>query len=240
MADLLQGLETQAPKRKKLTKHLEGMRDELLKLRRVPFEGSVNEARCRTTAELCAALVAGGTDLPVTLLINSEGGDMRAADRLLDRLDTLGVRLSGVMVGRADSAALDIFLRCYKRGRFVLPRSRALPHFAFHEARLVARSLEELLADAERFAKSLWRYEERGRKWMCERTGLSPEELVKILQDGDKLEIDLDAEELVQHGFAHGVLEDFDLKKPHPKLEPWHESFQKKAEPEPPPEPRSS
>src|SRR3989344_1198377 len=230
MTDLSESAPAKVPTKTKPKKQkfLCGMRKQLLSLRRVPFEGTVTDERCNKLIRHCAALAELDRELPVTILFNSRGGDIDAMDALIDRFGALGVRLQGVVIGQASSAALDIFLRCDRRKRFVLPRASVLPHFSSLKVKLIARSEEQLLADAQKFAKDHWRDEERGRRWICERTGLPPESLPELLSDGQDLRRALNAERMVALGFAAGILEDFDFKKPHPKLEPW--AFEAKAE----------
>ncbi len=80
----------------------------------------------RVTAQLLA--LAGESDEPITVYINSQGGHVEAGDTIHDVIQFIKPVVRMVGTGWVASAGTHIFLAAEKENRFCLPNTRFLIH----------------------------------------------------------------------------------------------------------------
>ena len=156
----------------------EEFNDRLLKKRTILLEGDITAEKCQKVRQLMMEL-AIQSDKQITLIIDSEGGDIHSALWLLDFIKVLGAPVIGVVNGKCMSAALVILQGCQRR--------IATIHSEF-QCHYITSSFEILIdgrTDKEAMAARLKRAGESQReveRIFCKRTGNPPGKMKKILQ----------------------------------------------------------
>ncbi|MSU89676.1 ATP-dependent Clp protease proteolytic subunit [Rhodobacteraceae bacterium 2CG4] len=89
-------------------------------------EGIDQKMAKRVTAQLLA--LAGESDAPITMFINSQGGHVEAGDTIHDIIQFIKPTVRMVGTGWVASAGTHIFLAAKKENRFCLPNTRFLIH----------------------------------------------------------------------------------------------------------------
>ena len=130
---------------------------------------------------------------PLTLHINSEGGDLGDAIGLVDLMRGLGVNVRTLGYGNIMSAAFMIFAAGQKGYRAIGKNTTIMVH-QFND------SLEGKYHDMRAYAKECDRYNKKMEQILSECSNLSVKDVrTKLLKPTD---VWLSAEELVEYGIA--------------------------------------
>ena len=102
--------------------------EQLLKSRTVLLSAEVSPATARRVIEQLLVLEAEDPEKPVTLLINSPGGEVHSGFAIFDVIRFVRPRVRTVCVGLTASIATIILLAAKKVDRLALPNARLLIH----------------------------------------------------------------------------------------------------------------
>lgn len=133
---------------------------------------------------------------PIKILINSSGGDIEAGQMVVDAILTCPAPVVGIAMGKAMSAAFDIFLACDKR--IVYPNTVLMAHSG--SASLAPQTLSAIKVEG----KLLEEYFERWARFYASRTKISEKEWAALLASG--LNRYFFPEEALDTGLAHEVV----------------------------------
>ncbi len=150
----------------------------------MPFFGNVNlDLYCHTRDHLLK--MVSESSLPITLLIDSTGGDVFIALQIVDLLRLLPVETIGVVI-EAKSSAVFVLQGCTKR--LIVPSGRIM----IHSIQPVENPVWKMLTydgDWEerinRLTKELKQYRRKAEELICSRTRLTAEQLADYTRRGD-------------------------------------------------------
>lgn len=144
------------------------------------------------------------SDEPIHLVVDSTGGKVGLALRLVDHFKMLRSAVIGIVNGRCDSAALSVLQGC--GSRFATEHSQFMCHMVSGSLTVVAGSDEEMLEQFRRFLKGL----ERDQQWIEEilaaGSGKSVLEIRMLLQQNQVNNHSFTAQEAKALGFIDDVL----------------------------------
>lgn len=173
-----------------------------LKDRRIMVIGEISE---ESTNLVTRDLVSLGleSDNPIRLLMDSEGGDLTAAFKLSDTIRLIKAPVTCVVLGLCASAATIILLACERR--MCTKHSRFLVHQARRSARLTLDDnfegkLVEIAQDGKRMRSWI-------EDWYVERAKVNKETAKKLMHEGDVYDRYLSAQEAIELGFIHEIME---------------------------------
>lgn len=133
---------------------------------------------------------------PIKILINSSGGDIESGQMVVDAILTSRCEIEGVAMGKAMSAAFDIFLACDKRT--VYPNTILMAHSG--SAALASQTLSAIKVEG----KLLEVYFQRWASFYASRTKISEKEWLSLLSSG--LNRYFFPEEAIETGIAHEIV----------------------------------
>ena len=99
----------------------------IFEARQIFLFGEINQSVAREVSEKLVAMSAV-TDKPITLIINSQGGHVEAADTIYDMIDFVAAPVQVLGTGWVASAGAHIFLAPPRERRFALPNTRFMLH----------------------------------------------------------------------------------------------------------------
>jgi len=102
--------------------------DKLLKTRTILLSGEVTAVSARKVMEQLLVLEAEDANKPITLIINSPGGDVHSGFAIFDLIRFIKPEVRIVCAGLTASIATVILLAAKKTCRFSLPNARFLLH----------------------------------------------------------------------------------------------------------------
>jgi ATP-dependent Clp protease protease subunit len=102
--------------------------ERLLKSRTVLLSSEVSPTTARRLIEALLALEAEDADKPITLLVNSPGGEVHSGFAVYDVIRFIRPRVRVVCIGLTASIATIILLAAKKEDRLALPNARLLIH----------------------------------------------------------------------------------------------------------------
>lgn len=174
--------------------------DVLLKRRIIYINERINEKEAARIGDAIIALNAENSD-PITLYINSNGGNIDAGLGIYDALRHSGAPVTGLVLQRAHSAASVILQGC--RVRKALKHAQILIH---NGSISLDKKVDEIQEDSERVIREAIEASIKRRAFMyeiyAEKTGKSVEEIKKICS-ADKAVF---AEEAKQIGLIDEVI----------------------------------
>lgn len=176
--------------------------------RRLPLLDEVMKDLINQIAKMLLQLEQESTD-PITLLIDSGGGDLEAAFFLKDVIDSLHSPVNGLVLGMSGSAALDILQMCNKRQ--ALPNARFFAHFNRAKRQITVDVEEFSEEDVTYFFQEVQKYKQRREDLYTERSNLDCEEVVKLFRRGERFEMHPTAEQMLDWGLIDEIMTDFKL-----------------------------
>lgn len=170
----------------------------LFESRTLFLSGVVNsELALRITRQLLA-LEKASADAPITLWINSPGGEVQAGFAIYDMIQFTSPRVITVINGTAASMGSVIALAAEKSDRYAMTNAKLLLHQP-----LIGGTIQGPASDIEIHARDIIQLKQRMHRLYAERTG-TPEEVFVEMMERDRW---IAPEEAVQLGLIKGILE---------------------------------
>ncbi|WP_316013125.1 ATP-dependent Clp protease proteolytic subunit [Roseobacter sp. HKCCA0434] len=180
---------------KKDTKQSDPVIDRLIETRQLIIcEGIDQKMAKRVAGQLLA--MAGESDEPITLFLNSQGGHVEAGDTIHDMIRFIKPRVRIVGTGWVASAGTHIFLSVPKEDRYCLPNTRFLIH---QPSGGVGGQVTDITIQADQIEKM----RERLARTIADATGQPVEQVMKDI-DRDRW---MDTGEAAEYGILGTVIE---------------------------------
>ncbi len=173
----------------------EKLQEKLLKTRTILLSEAITDEVARKIFQQILVLEADSREKPITVIINSPGGEADSGFGMFDMLRFVEMPVRTIVAGLCASAAVMVFLAGDKGSRFTLPNSRFLLHQPSSQSFGQASDLE--IASAE-----ILRLRERYNHVVSEVTG---KELELINKDADR-DFWLTAPEALEYGLVDKVV----------------------------------
>lgn len=176
-------------------KHLQTL---LFRQRIITLFGEIDQESSREFTEKMLVL-AGESDDPIRVLINSPGGHVESGDTIFDLIRFVRPRILMVGTGWVASAGALIYCAPPKKDRFALPNTR----FMLHQP---SGGVGGSAADAKIEAQEILKTRERLNKTFAEQTGQT---LERVTQDSDR-NFWMSPREAIKYGLAGKVIRSMD------------------------------
>ena len=173
----------------------EKLQEKLLKTRTILLSEAITDEVARKIYQQILVLEAEAREKPITVIINSPGGEADSGFGMFDMLRFVEMPVRTIVAGLCASAAVMVFLAGDKGSRFTLPNSRFLLHQPSSQSFGQASDLE--IASAE-----ILRLRERYNRVVSEVTG---KDLELINEDADR-DFWLTAPEALEYGLGERVI----------------------------------
>jgi ATP-dependent Clp protease protease subunit len=192
----------------------EGLKEKLLRQRRVLIGGRIESKTMRLVVEVLLQLDAASDDV-ITLIISSDGGDAEVSSSFMDLITALNSPVDGLVLDVAGSGGANILQACRKR--MMLPHSRIFCHFARH-----TWTMRPDLGLALNRKAYEWMEREVAEEW--EETKklyhrVDKEFLDTIFKVGEEYGINIYPRQALEIGLIDEIVTDFKLFAPKPSLE---------------------
>ena len=166
----------------------------LLRDRIILLEGEINSEAAASIVAQLRYLESENADKPITMLIQSPGGEINAGYSIIDTMNDIKCQIHTVAMGMTASMAVTVFLNGKKGERSVYKHSELLVHQPLGGA-------QGQISDMERNVKHGIKLKEQLAKEYSKLTGMKLNEMVEMM-DRDTI---LSADEAVKLGFADKV-----------------------------------
>ena len=175
--------------------------DAFLRDRKVFLVGEVNDESCNTLIKQLLLMEGEDNSRPITLFINSPGGDVSSGLAVYDTIRLMKSPVTAVVTGIAASMGSIIMLACDSDKRFMLPSSRILIHdcswgrrdLGGYKPHEVEQELNQLKATNARLLSII-----------SSRCGKTLKQVAKVTKD-DRY---FDAKEAIDFGLVTAVLDE--------------------------------
>lgn len=176
----------------------DALRERLFRSRTLVIAGEINQ---KVAADVIAQLIAlaGESDDPITIYINSQGGHVESGDTIHDLIRFIKPRVRMIGTGWVASAGALIYVAAPLEDRYCLPNTRFLLHQPSGGAGGTA-------ADIDIEAREILRMRERINRIFADRTG---QPLERIERD-TRRNFWLDAEEAKEYGLVGRIVRHVD------------------------------
>jgi ATP-dependent Clp protease protease subunit len=168
--------------------------DSLFESRKIFLFGEINQAVARDVTEKLVAMSAASSD-SITLVINSQGGHVEAADTIYDMMGYVSAPVRVLGTGWVASAGAHIFLAPPRDRRFSLPNTR----FMLHQP---AGGVHGAAVDIGIEAQEIVKMRHRLNEIIADRTG---QPLEKVEKDTDR-NFWMSAEEAREYGIVGRIV----------------------------------
>ena len=179
----------------------EQVQSSLLKQRIITVFGEISQKAAREFTERMLVL-AGESDDPIKVLINSPGGHVESGDTMFDMIRFVKPRVLVLGTGWVASAGALIYSAPPKEDRFSLPNTR----FMLHQP---SGGVGGSASDAEIEAKEIIKMRKRLNQTFADQTGQSLEQVTK---DSDR-NFWMGPAEAVEYGLAGKVIQSLEELK---------------------------
>lgn len=174
------------------------VRDRLFKQRSIVISGDINqELAAEVTVQLLT--MAGESEAPITIFINSQGGHVESGDTIHDLIRFVRPQVRMIGTGWVASAGALIYVAVPRADRYCLPNTR----FLLHEPSGGARGP---MSDVDIEVAQILAMRKRLNTIMARQTG---QKLERIEQD-TKRDFWLDAPAAKEYGIVGRIIEKFD------------------------------
>ena len=175
----------------------------------IPINGTVDRKMKEGVIKCFASMEAKSND-PITLLIDSTGGCMRAAMDTVWLIRSLHSPVDALVIGRCDSAAISIMLGCRKRK--ALANARFLIHCIRRTVEIVLDG--ELKEEEFRpMIQEALQLQKETSALYCERLNISPEKFRELCQIGEKFDLSYCAQTALKMKLIDEIVADFKFLK---------------------------
>jgi ATP-dependent Clp protease protease subunit len=171
--------------------------ERLLKTRTVLLSSEVSPATARRVIERLLVLEAEDPDAPITLMVNSPGGEVHSGFGVYDVIRFIKPEVRVVCAGLTASIATIILLAVKKENRVALPNARLLIHQPLFSGEVFGPA-----SDLEITANEILKTKEHINRVIAEGTGQTFE---KVQHDTER-DFWLSAEEAVAYGLVSRVV----------------------------------
>ena len=178
--------------------------DIFLRDRKIFLVGEVNDESCNELIKELLYMETEDDSKPITLFINSPGGDVGSGLAVYDTIRLLKSPVTAVVTGIAASMASIILLGCSEDRRLMLPSSKVMIHdcsWGRHE--MGGKKPFEVEEELNQLKKT----NERLISILAERTGRTVKEISRVTKSDSYF----DAEEAVEFGLASKVIDSMTL-----------------------------
>ncbi len=174
--------------------------DIFLKERKIFFYGQVTEESCDDLIKKLLILEATDNTSPITLFINSPGGEVGSGLAVYDTIRVMKSPVRACVTGMAASMGAIILVACDKERRFMLDHSKIMIHDCSWESRnMGGRKPHEIETELSQL-KSV---NERLISILAEGCNKSVEEIAEVTRQDSYF----DAEEAIEFGLASKVID---------------------------------
>lgn len=180
----------------------------LAKHRMVPLHGRINSEMASGLFHTMAAMEILEI-APITLLIDSGGGDIDAGEFIIEGIRMLNSPITGLVMGQAGSMAIDVLLSCKKR--IGLPNSRYFMHFPRKNFDIICGEEVSKRSSVEAIALKIRQGKLRQEQWYADRMKKPVKEVRRLLRLGEGLHLHYRAEEALKLGIIEEIKTDFKL-----------------------------
>lgn len=168
--------------------------ESLMAARKVIICEEINQKMAkRVIAQLLA--LAGESDEPITMFINSQGGHVEAGDTIHDVIQFIKPKVIMIGTGWVASAGTHIYLAAAKENRYCLPNTR----FLIHQP---SGGVGGKVSDIEIQAEQIEKMRERLARIISETTGTDIEQVRKDIERDHWM----DPDEAKAYGILHKVI----------------------------------
>jgi len=173
--------------------------ERMLRSRTILLSSEVSPATARRVIEHLLILEAEDSEKPITLLVNSPGGEVHSGFAVYDVVRFVRPPVRIVCVGLTASIATVILLAAPKEGRLALPNARLLIHQPLFQSEVFGPA-----SDLEITAHEILKTKQRINLLISEETGQAVE---KVERDTER-DFWLSAEEALEYGLISRVVSD--------------------------------
>ena len=174
--------------------------DVFLKDRKIFLVGEVNDASCNDLIKQLLYMEAEDNTLPITLFINSPGGQVGSGLAVYDTIRLMKSPVTAVVTGIAASMGSIIMLACDGDQRLMLPSSKVM----IHDCSWGHREMGGMKPfEIEQELRQLEQVNERLISIIAERTGNSVEDVSNVTMCDSYF----NAEEAIEFGLASKVID---------------------------------
>ena len=181
------------------------MAEEFAKRRYIPIFGKIDDDLASDVGKTLISMDLKGTS-PITLLIDSSGGDITAAENIGDIIDSLQSPVDGLVMRDAKSAAVAILFRC--RARLALPNSNIFIHSG-HCGASVELSSDLSEKDVATIIRKIGDTRKRKLALYMRRLKMSAEQVQELISRGDRLDIEYPAKQALELNMVDDIVTDF-------------------------------
>ena len=174
--------------------------DVFLKDRKIFLVGEVNDASCNDLIKQLLYMEAEDNTKPITLFINSPGGNVGSGLAVYDTIRLLKSPVTAVVTGIAASMGSIILLACDADKRLMLPSSKVM----IHDCSWGHREMGGMKPiEIEQELRQLEQVNERLVSIIAERTGKTLKQVSKVTMSDSYF----NAEEAIEFGLASKVID---------------------------------
>lgn len=171
------------------------IRDEMLAAREIEITGAIDAGSVSTAIRCLLHLQKEGQQLPITLYINSPGGEVQSGLALYDVMQAVSCPIHTVCLGMAASMAALLFIAGDQRE--MLPHSRAMIHDP-----LIGGGIGGSALSVKARADDLMRIRDITAQVISQHTGMNLEEVFELTAKDTYFE----AEEAIANGMADRII----------------------------------
>lgn len=171
------------------------IRDEMLAAREIEITGAIDAGSVSTAIRCLLHLQKEDQQLPITLYINSPGGEVQSGLALYDVMQAVSCPIHTVCLGMAASMAALLFIAGDQRE--MLPRSRVMIHDP-----LIGGGIGGSALSVKARADDLMRIRDITAQVISQHTGMNLEEVFELTAKDTYFE----AEEAIANGMADRII----------------------------------
>lgn len=178
--------------------------------RRVMISGELSPDSLKNTS-LELIKLSYKSDEPITLMIESGGGNVIATHHLGDVISMLECPVDALVIGNCASMAVDLVQMC--RRRVLMPSARMLVHYIRNDQLWVCDDVDQLENDITYFRERMKEIAERRLELYTRRTGFSREKISDMFRQGEVHRVFFTAKQAIALGLADEIATDFKIFK---------------------------
>lgn len=172
------------------------------------YLGSLNQ-KSLSKAALELTKISFENDEPITILLQSDGGEVIPTQQFQDAIKMIHAPVDVVVIGDCCSMAVDLVQMCRKR--MILPSARMLTHFIRNRQQWIQDDVDRLDKDFEYFRATVRRIYEQRLVLYERRTGLTRERILDLFRHGEVHGAYFTAEQCLELNLVDEIITDFKL-----------------------------